>query len=276
MNDSSKIHSRPAALDLFKVAFFLVVCWRRPAAYLWWKSVGFRIAGALRLYERLQFRFLSSALPAGGRFVDVGAHYGIYTRFLLGRAGDSGAVFAFEPHPDVFAALERQFVGRANCRLIPVALSSRRRDGAYLRVPKLFGIVPEPALSYLSSSYEPGAVPIEVRCLDDFAKELSAVDFIKADVEGGEVDFLEGASAVIESHRPLVLFESNDMNRQYAAVRRFAEARDYRLCGLDANGRLKTVTPEDLPRRDVNFYLVPRERPPATEGTSRDQTRGAR
>ncbi len=198
--------------------------------------------------------------------MDVGAHYGVYTRFLLGRAGDNGAVFAFEPHPDVFAALERQFAGRANCRLIRVALSSQRRDGLYLRIPKLHGIVPEPALSQLSSSYEPGALPIEVRCLDDFVQELAAVDFIKADVEGEEVGFLEGASGVIKAHRPLVLFESNDMNRQYEVVQRFAEARAYCLCGLDASGHLKTMERDDLPRRDVNFYLVPRERTPRTEG----------
>jgi FkbM family methyltransferase len=269
MNESSNVRSRPASLDLLKVVFYVVVCLRRPAAYLWWKSVGFQVAGSLGLYERPHFRFLSSTLPVGGRFVDVGAHYGVYTRFLLGRAGDTGAVFAFEPHPDVFAALERRFAGRANCRLIRVGLSSSQRHGAYLRVPKLYGIVPEPALSHLVSSFEPGSVPVEVRCLDDFAEELDAVDFIKADVEGAEIDFLEGASAVLESHRPLVLFECNDMIRRYAAVQRFAEARSYCVCGLDASGRLATLTLESLPRRDVNFYLVPRERAPSVGGTIR-------
>jgi FkbM family methyltransferase len=178
-------------------------------------------------------------------------------------------VFAFEPHPDVFAALERRFAGRANCRLIRVALASRRRDRAYLRVPKLHGIVPEPALSHLVSSFEPGAVPVEVRCLDDFAEELDAVDFIKADVEGAEVDFLEGASAVLESRRPLVLFECNDMIHRHAAVQRLAEACDYGLCGLDPRGRLTTVRGEDLPRRDANFYLVPLERVPSAGGKPR-------
>jgi FkbM family methyltransferase len=269
MNASSSVRSRSAALDLFKIFFYVLVCLRRPAAYLWWKSVGFEVAGSLGLYERPHFRFLSSALPAGGRFVDVGAHYGVYTRFLLGCAGDKGVVFAFEPHPEVFAALEHRFAGRPNCRLIRVALSARRRDGAYLRVPKLRGIVPEPALSHVISSFEPGAVPVEVRCLDDFADELSAVDFVKADVEGGELDFLEGASAVLERGRPLVLFECNDMIRRYDAVLRLAEASGYALCGLDAGGRLRAVTPEDLPRRDVNFYLVPRERVPSAGGTTR-------
>src|SRR5262249_16104120 len=104
-------------LDPFKVVFYLVVCAPRPAAYLWWKSVGCPLAAPLGAYEAAHFRFLSSVLPRGGRFVDVGAHYGVYTRFLLGRAGAEGAVFAFEPHPQVFAELQRQFGGRANCRL---------------------------------------------------------------------------------------------------------------------------------------------------------------
>ena len=249
-----------SALDLFKVAFYLVVCWRRPALYLWWKSVGFRIVGALGAYEAAHFRFLASVLPIGGRFVDVGAHFGVYTRFLLGLAGARGAVFAFEPHPGVFAGLQRQFAGRDNCRLFRVALSSRGRDDVYLHVPKLHGIVPEPALAYLSSSCEPGALRVDVRCLDDYAAELSSVDFIKADIEGSEIDFLEGSSQVIERHRPLVLFECMDMSRKYDVIRRFAEPRDYGLCRLETNGRLKRITPGGGSRRDANFYLVPAER----------------
>jgi hypothetical protein len=59
------------------------------------------------------------------------------------------------------------------------------------------------------------------------------------------------------------------MIRRYDAVLRLAEASGYALCGLDAGGRLRAVTPEDLPRRDVNFYLVPRERVPSAGGTTR-------
>jgi FkbM family methyltransferase len=245
--------------NFFKVVFYLVACARRPAVYLWWKSAGFRIAGAFGLYEAAHFRFLSSVLPRGGRFVDVGAHYGVYTRFLLGRAGSDGAVFAFEPHPEVFAALQRQFAGRRNCRLFRLALSSRRREGLYLCVPKLYGIVPEPALSHLSTTLEVGAIPVEVRRLDDFAAELARIDFIKADIEGGELEFLEGSSEIIATHRPLILFECMDMDRQYDVLRGFAEPRGYRLCALDAEGRPQSVKPGDSGRRDVNFYLMPSE-----------------
>jgi FkbM family methyltransferase len=247
------------AFDLFKVVFYLVACAYRPSVYLWWKSVGFRIAGALGVYEAAHFRFLSSVLPHGGRFVDVGAHYGVYTRFLLGRAGVDGAVFAFEPHPEVFAELHRQFAGRPNCRLFRIALSSRRREGLYLDVPKLYGIVPEPALSHLSTRFEAGAIPVEVRRLDDFAKELARIDFIKADIEGGELEFLEGSSGIIATHRPLILFECMDMDRQYDVVRRFAEPRGYRVCALDAKGRPQPVRPDDSGQRDVNFYMMPSE-----------------
>jgi FkbM family methyltransferase len=248
-----------SAFDFCKVVFYLVVCARRPAVYLWWKSVGFRIAGAFGVYEAAHFRFLLSVLPCGGRFVDVGAHYGVYTRFLLGRAGADGAVFAFEPHPEVFAELQRQFAGQPNCRLFRLALSSRRREGLYLSVPKLHGIVPEPALAYLSTTSEAGAIPVEVRCLDDFAGELARIDFIKADIEGGELEFLEGASKIIATCRPLILFECMDMERQYDVVQRFAEPRGYRLCALDAGGRPQPVKPDVPARRDVNFYLIPSE-----------------
>jgi FkbM family methyltransferase len=247
------------AFDFFKVVFYIIVCARRPAVYLWWKSVGFRIAGAVGVYEAAHFRFLTSVLPRGGRFVDVGAHYGVYTRFLLGRAGPDGAVFAFEPHPEVFAELQRQFADQPNCRLFRLALSSCRRDGLYLSVPKLHGIVPEPAFSHLSTTSEAGAIPVEVRRLDDFAGQLARIDFIKADIEGGELEFLEGSSEIIATCRPLILFECMDMERQYDVVQRFAEPRGYRLFALDAKGRPQPVKPNDPGRRDVNFYLMPSE-----------------
>jgi len=249
----------PDVFDLLKVAFYLVACGARPAAYLWWKSVGFRLAGALGAYEAAHFRFLESVLPRGGRFVDVGAHYGVYTRFLLDRAGAEGAVFAFEPHPGVFAGLQRRFENRPNCHLRRLALSSRRRDDLYLCVPKLHGIVPEPALSHLSTTPEPEAIAVEVCRLDDFAAELGKIDFIKVDVEGGELDFFEGASETIATHRPLVLFECMDMDRRYDVIRRFADPRRYHVGELDAQGRLRHATRGGRRPSDVNFYLLPDE-----------------
>jgi len=40
---------------------------------------------------------------------------------------------------------------------------------------------------------------------------------------------------------------------------RFAEPRDYHLCELDAEGRLRRVGPDDATRGDPNFYLIPSE-----------------
>ncbi len=189
-----------------------------------------------------------------------------------GARKSDGAVFAFEPHPEVFVELQRQFGDLANCRLFRLALSSRRRDGVYLCVPKLRGIVPEPALSYLSTTPEPGAIPVEVRRLDDFAGELAKIDFIKVDIEGGEVDFLEGSSQTIATHRPLILFECMDMDRQYEVVRRFAEPRDYHLCELDAEGRPRRVEPGDAARGDRQLLSDP-ERARASRRERQDAMR---
>jgi len=203
--------------------------------------------------------FLSSVLPADGAFIDVGAHYGVYTRFLLRRAAEAGIVYAFEPHPEVFRSLERQFADRSNCRLFRVALSSQRRRDLSLQTPKLRGVVPEPALAYLAPSDDEASSKVEVAGLDDFASVMNRLDFIKVDVEGGELEFLAGATQTVGRHRPLILFECADLEAKYEAIEAYASGLSYRLCGLDERGRLKPVSPQDTLSSDANFYLVPAE-----------------
>jgi hypothetical protein len=48
---------------------------------------------------------------------------------------------------------------------------------------------------------------VEVRTLDQLLLDEPKIDFIKLDIEGGELNALKGATETIGQHKPVVLFE---------------------------------------------------------------------
>jgi FkbM family methyltransferase len=51
--------------------------------------------------------------------------------------------------------------------------------------------------------------------LDNFFKDLNKLDFIKIDVEGGELNVIEGASELIKKLKPTLLFEFGKGSSEY-------------------------------------------------------------
>lgn len=165
--------------------------------------------------------------------VDVGANYGGYVHYLLKYS--SGCV-AFEPVERLAAILRRGYGSRL--QLEQVALSSG--DGlAELRVPKgevAYSTI-EPTNSLSEKVENPHLIEshtVPTRTLDSF--QLSP-GFIKIDVEGHELDVLQGARETIARTLPPVLVESEERHRSgsVAAVRSelsLVGYRGYFLLGL--------------------------------------------
>jgi FkbM family methyltransferase len=155
-------------------------------------------------YGELELHFLDVLCTLDRDSIDVGAHDGCYVHFLRKQ---SRHVLAFEPIPWMAADLVRKFPHRVTVR--PEALS--RADGsATLHMPVVNGhFVPGcSTISELASSTYGGnsrdlAVP--VRTLDGVY--AGDVGFIKIDVEGHEIEVLEGARETIARCRPNFLIE---------------------------------------------------------------------
>lgn len=84
---------------------------------------------------------------------------------------------------------------------------------------------------------------VEVRRLDDDDFD-EPVSFVKMDVEGYEMDVLEGAESFIEEHRPVIFGEFNEgslfrrADRDTLNFAGWARDHNYRLEGLTTNRRL--------------------------------------
>jgi FkbM family methyltransferase len=149
--------------------------------------------------------------------VDVGAAAGLYTVALSRLAGPTGRVHSVEPLPFVHPVWSRLLRGGegTNVRHHTVALGAEPGK-ATMSVPVgRHGLVT--GRSFLawktdgvgSNSEFDGQVEIivEVSTLDRLCAELPRLDFVKIDVEGGELDVLRGGQWAIERFRPAMLIE---------------------------------------------------------------------
>jgi FkbM family methyltransferase len=188
-------------------------------------------------------------IEPGDRVVDVGANIGYLTSLAATRAGESGLVQGFEPHPVVFELLSantRRWVGRP--RLARISLSrtalSDHSGTAQLDAGPLFDAnMGLSALATDASGPLRSGREVEVARLDEVVGD--SIGVIKIDVEGHEPQVLRGASRLLE-HRLIRDLVFEDHHDYPSEATRVVEAAGYHLISLgnDLFG-LRLGRPED-------------------------------
>lgn len=170
-------------------------------------------------YVESEIQGLRQLVGAGAVCIDIGAAGGIYTMALSRLAGPTGLVHSVEPLP---------FANRSVARLLKVGRATNVRQHAFalgaepgieiMSVPVgRFGMVtgrsfldrrtggPDPNVEFAKKV----AVRVTVDTLDALCEReaVDRLDFVKIDVEGAELQVLEGGKHVIETLRPAILVE---------------------------------------------------------------------
>jgi FkbM family methyltransferase len=162
---------------------------------------------------------LRTLVRPGSVCIDVGSAADLYTTVLSRLAGPAGQVHSIEPLPFAHLLWAKLLSARRACNVRHHCLALGTEAGtAPMSVPVgRYGLVT--GRSYLvrqaggpdSNAEFADQVPVIVSVdrLDDFcAREaIGHVDFVKVDVEGAELQVLEGGRDVIEAHRPTMLIE---------------------------------------------------------------------
>lgn len=146
----------------------------------------------LGVYERHERAFLRGYIQRGWTCVDIGANVGFYTLLLAQLVGPSGQVFAVEASPTNFDRLRRNVSLNTapHCSLTNVAITS-------MNGPVSFHTSPERNSGWgRIGEWAEGQKLISVngQTFDDYAKDrdLHSIDFLKIDIEGHELSFVEG------------------------------------------------------------------------------------
>lgn len=154
--------------------------------------------------------FLNFVIEAGDHVLDVGANAGFYTKELSHLVGPKGWVYAFEPVFETYEILQAVIEKGAltNSRAFQAAVGAK---GGRTEV-----VIPEMDAfrgyywAHVARDGDTGRrQSIDIVTLDGLLENrvITRVDFVKCDVEGGEVDVLRGSQEILESKRPGWLME---------------------------------------------------------------------
>lgn len=182
-------------------------------------------------HEPMVHEALRRTLGPGGTFIDVGCNLGYTSLLAAGIVGPAGRVVALDAQRECAAAT------RANADLNGLAQIDVHHSAAGAESGEAEVIVTQDPLWTRLASV--GEHPLEVRrervavtSIDDLVArlQLPAVDVVKIDVEGGELDVVAGMRRVLGEQRPFVIAEMHDRNQPFAAA---LSAAGYRVVNLD-------------------------------------------
>ena len=185
-------------------------------------------------YERL--------LAPGDTVIDGGASVGRHTFPMARKVAPHGTVFAIEPLRRFAWLLRAKALVRHPplgkvIRIRNVALSNTTGFAEFLEAeePAYSGLRPR---LYPQSDMRVRKRRVRVDTLDNLIPPSSPVKFLKLDLEGGEFDAMRGGIRLIETHRPVIVFEYDRRYTpefygfQHADLLEFFESLGYRLVDI--------------------------------------------
>lgn len=160
-------------------------------------------------YQRRYRDWVFKNIPRRRTMIDVGANVGIFAR-------PSAAVFerviCFEPISINFAALELNMADCTNVVLHPVGLSDKPQHVKFeMQIDKCGYCyqINEWSMNPGFSTHEGDLVTLDSYGYDE-------VDWIKVDVEGFELQVLEGGRNTIQRNRPWLLLERGEQEHLHS------------------------------------------------------------
>jgi FkbM family methyltransferase len=162
-------------------------------------------------YEFNETSLVKQLIKPGSIVIDIGSNFGWYSIIFSQLVGVSGKIFSFEPVPETYEELNSN-VKLNSCKNIKTFnLALGNEEGSVN-----FGVPEFDGSSGASSQFLKCKKQIQVamRKLDEIIEEqnITNINFIKADIEDGELNMLHGSEKILNKFKPDIMIEIVDMH----------------------------------------------------------------
>lgn len=222
----------------------LIDCWRFPLVWrdpLLLADATVHVKGVGQFYLRAEtddlwhvyparepevFAQISDVLRPGDVFIDAGANIGFYSVLASRRVGPSGRVLAIEMMPGTAERLRGHLTvnGCENTEVVEAALS----DAADQFVDAFLPRGQSGQASLTRNRDHSDTIRVRTTTLDSVAGQIESVRLLKMDLEGAELQALQGARRLLE-RVDAICFEDRDGESQ---VRPFLEGIGFTITPL--------------------------------------------
>lgn len=212
------------------------------------------VAGNLRIH-----RLLDRFVRPGSTVVDVGANIGYNTIHAARLAGPRGRVVAVEPAADNLDVLRRNVAAAGHENVVIAPVAAGRAAGIaelYVRGRKsaVNSLFPESCYAFVTDIVRVPVVPLD--------ELVGAADVVKIDVEGGELDVLEGMPRLLRSSAPVLVVEWHPLLQRLAgyaadALPRWLLRQGWRVQAA-SHAAVRPLTEADLPRVTARWLHLER------------------
>lgn len=167
-------------------------------------------------YDENVCRFLLAALHEGNTFVDIGAHFGFFSKLAVRLIGGSGHVVAFEPMPRTRSLLSANLSGSIGAGCASVVEYAAFDEEKTLEFRDYGDAHSSFNSAFVGRGLERTGIPVDVRArrFDDIWNELGhqRIDVMKIDAESAELRVLIGAEQSLAKYKPVVIAEFGDFD----------------------------------------------------------------
>tara|TARA_R110000868_G_scaffold123882_3_gene327768 strand:- start:278 stop:1063 length:786 start_codon:yes stop_codon:yes gene_type:complete len=192
-------------------------------------------------YSQVEIEFLLSMLNKDSVVYDIGANIGYHTTAF---ASVAKKVYAFEPHPKNYEMLEKNTKDLDHVYIGKYAVSNKRYT-CYISDydPKKLG-------NFGAVTLIDDATGIKTDAIDLDTAGLDLPDLIKIDVEGAELQVLQGCQEIIKLKKPVIYYEAHE-SKNLKEIYQLLEPHGYRFYWCQVNN----YNPDNFTKNTNNIFL---------------------
>lgn len=195
-------------------------------------------------------KFIKELELTGKTIYDIGGWEGVFSMFFSRKTGSSGKVFAFEPNPKNYnRILENAALNNfKNITVFNLGLGKKKYRSKLIFDNEFTGMGNlENSFNSNSTVKKSLSIDVEVDSLDNIisGKKIPAPDFVKIDVEGLELDVLEGMKKIIKKKKPSLFIEIHGIDvvaksENIKQVFRFLDSFGYKILHIESGSVLNS------------------------------------